>query len=673
MRGKRLIIKTLLVLSLLTVPVYAEPLPRFEFETIIITADAYRPAIDTESINVKVVNPGKAASVPEILRQEAGIDVQMRSATGDNQDGTVKLRGFDARRYSVLVDGHPVNMSGVMGGSYMDWNTIPLAAVERIEIIKGAKAGAYGNTLGGVINIITKQHAENGGNVSVMFGSNGQYQRLFNYGGNDQKVDWNVFYNQSGSDAVLKNNDYDADQYGLGLKYAFTNRDSVKFDLRHTKAKRGMIVANVPGTPGYDPGYPTIGANDAEGFYDQPDTVTTNPGAYWKKYTTYYDITWNHQTDTGSVALNYWNNKEKRHEVNFSATGVIDLDQTIIVDRSQGWQLSGTTTADKHTYSYGIDYKELRYGYGWRSVGEAADIYPSQKVNLMGTYLDDTWNLNDRWTGNLGLRYDKMSGRPDDSRATDVHRVDYDSVSPKVNFSFKNNKTTTTFLSVNRLWRAPSMAEFYWWSMPYFGNMKIGTDRQLEPEKGWGYEVGVEHKVSPALTTKLAAYYQNIDDYINFTHQWPFSCYNIDNAKLWGFEWENIYKINDISRILFSYTNQHTRKTGVAAADDLGLAGELDYRPEHKASIAYQYDGKPWKMRYSLEYTGRQTANYPYGSGSIVHIGGYVVHNLSLIHDIGKDSNVTFNIDNIFDKDYVEQYPYPMSGRTFSVSYNQKI
>ena len=66
MRGKGLIIKTLLALSLLTAPVYAETSPTFEFETIIITADAYRPAIDTESINVKVVDPGKAASVPEL-------------------------------------------------------------------------------------------------------------------------------------------------------------------------------------------------------------------------------------------------------------------------------------------------------------------------------------------------------------------------------------------------------------------------------------------------------------------------------------------------------------------------------------------------------------------------------------------------------------------------------
>ena len=217
MKKKKLALKIAVALSLMTMPVYAEEVPSFDLETIIVTAEADHPAIDKENVNVKVVNPGRARSVPDLLRQVAGIDVQMRSHTGDNQDGTVKLRGFDARRYSVLIDGHPVAMSGVMGGSYMDWNTIPLDTVEKIEIIKGAKAAAYGNTLGGVINIITKEHVKEGGNVSIMVGGDGQYQHLFNYGGNDKKVDWNVYANQFGSNAVLKNNDYDADQYGFGL------------------------------------------------------------------------------------------------------------------------------------------------------------------------------------------------------------------------------------------------------------------------------------------------------------------------------------------------------------------------------------------------------------------------------------------------------------------------
>lgn len=669
MKNKKLILKIVLALSLATAPVYAAEIPAFDLEEIIVSADADHSAMDTENVNVKVVSPGKATSVPDILRQVAGIDVQMRAATGDNQDGTVKLRGFDARRFSVMLDGRPINMSGVMGGSYIDWNAIPMDTVDKIQIIKGAKAAAYGNTLGGVINIITKEHAKSGGNASVLVGGNGQYQYLFNYGGSEQRVDWKVYANKFGSDAVLRNNDYDADQYGFGLKYAVTDKDSVKLNLSRTEAKRGMIIANMPGTPGYDPSYPVINPGDDEKFYGG---VAANPGAYWKKYTTNYDVTWNHKTDQGFVGLSYWKNEEKRHEVNFSATGEMNLDQTIIADKSQGWQLSGETTANKHTYGYGLDYKQLRYGYGWRTLGTGSAIYPSQKVNLLGTYLDDTWSLNDRWTGNIGLRYDKMSGRPDDARAKTMHSVDYDAVSPKFNFSFHNNKETTTFLSVNRLWRAPSMAEFYWWSQP-FPPAKIGTKQQLKPEKGWGYEVGVEHKVSANLTTKLTGYYQDLQDYINFTHQWPFSCYNIDKAQLWGFEWENTYQLNDQSRVLFNYTNQHTRKEGVSPIDQLGLAGQLDYRPEHKASLAYQYDAKPWQLRYALNYTGRQTANYPYGSRSVVNMGGYVVHNLSIIHDVGKDSTVALNVDNLFDKDYAEQYNYPMSGRVFSVCFNQKL
>jgi Outer membrane cobalamin receptor protein len=205
------------------------------------------------------------------------------------------------------------------------------------------------------------------------------------------------------------------------------------------------------------------------------------------------------------------------------------------------------------------------------------------------------------------------------------------------------------------------------------GPQKLGINSELKPEQGWEYEIGVTHRISKNYTTKLSLYYQEIQDYINFTHQYPFSVYNIDQAKLWGLEWENSYKINDQSSLLFNYTNQHTMKNGVLTADNLGLQGELDYRPRHKVSIGYQYDAKPWQLRYTIDYTGHQTANYPYGSANTIGIGGYTVHNLAITHALQKDSSITVSIDNLFDKDYVEQYDYSMPGRLFGVTFNQKL
>jgi len=661
----------LLALVLAASPAAASDKPSYEMQEIIISADAIKPAVPTDTVNVQVVSPGKAATVPELLRQVTGIDVQLRAASGDNQDGTVKLRGFDARRFLVLVDGRPVNMSGVMGGNYADWNAIPLDTVAKIQIIKGAKSAAYGNTDGGVINIVTKSREKAGGDVSILSGQNGRYGYLFNYGAATDRLGWDVYANKFGDNGILRNNSYDVKQYGFKLKYDITAKDTVKFNLSHTEAKRGLIIGNYPGAPGgYDPRYPVISATDAESFVGG---VTANPGAYWKKFTNNWDATWNHKTANGYVALTFWQNDEKRREVNYNLAGVVNLDRTVVADKSSGWLLAGEEKVGKNTIGYGAEYKRYRYGHGWYDVGAGMELYPSQKMNLLGVYVDNTWSLDKRWTGNIGLRFDKMMARPDANLA--IRSLDASGLSPKLNFSFRNNKDTTTFFSINRLWRAPSMAEFYWWSENYAsGNpMVVGAGRNLKPETGTGYEVGVERRVSQRYTTKLTVYYQDIQDYINFTHQWPFSCYNIPKAKLWGVEWENNYKLDDKSRILLSYTNQHTRKYGVNAIDHLGLPGELDYRPRHKVTLGYQFDAKPWQVRYNINYIGRQTANYPYGSTSVVTIGGYVIHSLSVVRDLGGDRMLALSLENIFAKDYVEQYGYPMPGRVFSVTLRQKL
>ena len=63
-------------------------------------------------IDVAGAAPGTARTVPELLREAAGIQVQQRPNAGGNEDLTVKLRGHDSRHYTVLVDGVPMAGGG---------------------------------------------------------------------------------------------------------------------------------------------------------------------------------------------------------------------------------------------------------------------------------------------------------------------------------------------------------------------------------------------------------------------------------------------------------------------------------------------------------------------------------------------------------------------------------
>ena len=67
---------------------------------------------------------------------------------GLGQFSTVSIRGSSAEQVLVLLDGVRLNTGG--GGS-VDFSTIPLDSIERIEVIRGGGTTLYGSdAIGGV-------------------------------------------------------------------------------------------------------------------------------------------------------------------------------------------------------------------------------------------------------------------------------------------------------------------------------------------------------------------------------------------------------------------------------------------------------------------------------------------------------------------------------------------
>ena len=72
----------------------------------------------------------------------------------------VNLRGLGSRRTLVLVDGRRIAKSPIVGDA-VDMNSIPMAAVERIEILTDGASAIYGSdAIGGVINVILRKDFE---------------------------------------------------------------------------------------------------------------------------------------------------------------------------------------------------------------------------------------------------------------------------------------------------------------------------------------------------------------------------------------------------------------------------------------------------------------------------------------------------------------------------------
>ena len=84
-------------------------------------------------------------------------DVTSGAQRGNNGASSANLRGQGADSTLVLLNGRRVATYG-MKGSAVDLNAIPMAAVERVEVLKDGASAVYGtDAIGGVINFITKK------------------------------------------------------------------------------------------------------------------------------------------------------------------------------------------------------------------------------------------------------------------------------------------------------------------------------------------------------------------------------------------------------------------------------------------------------------------------------------------------------------------------------------
>ncbi len=85
--------------------------------------------------------------------------------------GTVQLRGLPLGTTLVLVNGRRMQAAGSSAANYFNLNLIPLAAVERVEVVPVGSSAIYGgDALAGVVNIILKKSMD-GSSLALRLGS----------------------------------------------------------------------------------------------------------------------------------------------------------------------------------------------------------------------------------------------------------------------------------------------------------------------------------------------------------------------------------------------------------------------------------------------------------------------------------------------------------------------
>lgn len=98
------------------------------------------------------IEKSPASTVADLLKDVPGVQVQ---SSGSNGLKRVLIRGEDARRTLILIDGQKVSEQKSMDGPAI---LVDPSIIERIEVIRGPASVLYGSeAMGGVLNIITKK------------------------------------------------------------------------------------------------------------------------------------------------------------------------------------------------------------------------------------------------------------------------------------------------------------------------------------------------------------------------------------------------------------------------------------------------------------------------------------------------------------------------------------
>lgn len=136
-------------------------------------------------------------SVDQMLQVQTSMaGAAVGSSTNNGADGVaqVDLRGMGSQRTLVLLNGRRMVNSGSGADSSVDLNSIPVAMIARVEILKDGASAVYGSdAIAGVVNIITKKDFEgfqfdfNGSGTDKGDGQSGDVSALYGFntdGGN---------------------------------------------------------------------------------------------------------------------------------------------------------------------------------------------------------------------------------------------------------------------------------------------------------------------------------------------------------------------------------------------------------------------------------------------------------------------------------------------------------
>lgn len=451
------------------------------------------PATVTVITAEDIAESGKTSLV-DVLSEVPG--VSFRSYSGE-AEAQVSMRGFGENSFGrvvVLVNGRRLNNPDMQG---INWLSIPLSSIERVEVLDGPSAVLYGNgAVGGVINIITKEAARP---LSVMAtfsaGNQSTHRVLGDFG--LARDNWNarVTLDDSGTDGWRDRSASRATNATVSIGADPTDRLGFTSSFQYAD-----IAYEMPGA-----------LTEAEWEDDPRQAGNPADGARERDLAGTFGVRW---APLASLELEIPVGVTRKDiEVDLASWGSY-TDRLVTLAFAQ----------PKATFSRSVGSGTIRVvagidaSYAALDVESYADLARTVPTNAfevstrtLGAYADARWRFSFPVTIGAGLRYDvaRIDGCNVDETVDETRN--WDALVWDVSVGYEPSAFLSLYARYNTLFRYPFTDEVT--SFYGFGGDSFNDD--LEPESGWNAEIGAKLRLG-RVSASANAYYLSMRDEIAY-------------------------------------------------------------------------------------------------------------------------------------------------------------
>ena len=668
----------------------------FQLDNIVIDVIEYVRDIEIPNMNVvktELFPMSIATTLDTALERQPGVDIQRIQEVGTAvDDDSIKIRGMGARRIQVRRDGRQMNSPGVAGGYFIDWTMIPLFNVDRVEVVKGVGDPRYGNVLGGVVNLIPKKLPADRPATEIL-ASGASYETLafdLHHAYKPGRFDYSVSAGLNRSDGYLWNGKLRSGNADVQLGYDFPFGGRLTADVAYAQVRKGFIVANrtdkSPDLAGYfspvDSGFP---ASDGEYMYGGMGPYPS-PGSFWRKERWLFDFGYT-QTIGGSGLLNlrYWFNSGSREAFNTRFSGTRIYHKEFFDDRSSGAAASYRLTRGAHTITAGVDYSYLKddgdknypddfrapFRNGFYVAGKDLGIYVMDEIKLP----------DERWVLTPGVRYLSYKGISGPSGKLEaIPDIEMSGLSPSLKLTFNYRSDSLVYVSVARALRMPQPPEYYWHYSPDAGVLTSGLP--FHEEDGFLIQGGWRITLPDQTRLEVSPYYYNINHFIQFDLI-NFISYNINEARIYGIEFEVARPFGRAWSAFLNYTFQTSRTEGDTLADLFLDPADFDFRqvpglPAHKlnAGVRYRAPNGASVAAFGQFVSGQNVIynnNTIGGPLTVRRQGEFLRLDIEARYPLLSNMELSLFVRNILDEHYQERFGFPAAGRNFGLAFRMRL